>query len=41
MTIHDHDNNIEVTIPKGFSKAEIIGMLHMAALIVMDTFQGE
>lgn len=37
----DHDNNIEVTIPKGFSKAEIIGMLHMAALIVMDTFQGE
>ena len=37
----DHDNNIEVSIPQGFSKAEIIGMLHMAGLIVMDTFQGE
>lgn len=37
----DHENNIELSIPEGFSKAEIIGMLHMAGLIVMDTFQGD
>jgi len=32
----DHENSIEVSAPEGFSKAEIIGMLHMAGLIVMD-----
>jgi len=32
----DHNNEIQITLPEGFSKAELIGMLHMAGLIVMD-----
>jgi hypothetical protein len=32
----DHNNEIQLTLPEGFSKAELIGMLHMAGLIAMD-----
>lgn len=35
----EHDGSIEVTLPAGFSKAEIIGMLEMAKLITMDNFE--
>jgi hypothetical protein len=34
----DNEGNIEVSTPEGFSKAELIGMLHMAGLVVMDNF---
>jgi hypothetical protein len=30
------DNSIELSLPEGYSKAELIGMLNMAALMVMD-----
>jgi hypothetical protein len=36
-----HDNSIEVTLPSGFSKAEIAGMLEMGKLMVVDTFGEE
>lgn len=31
-----HDGSIEVTLPKDFSKAELLGLFEMAKLMTMD-----
>lgn len=31
-----HDGSIEVTLPEGFSKAELLGLFEMAKLMTMD-----